>query len=281
VRRVSSEYADHCQSCSQRRQMENWRVSHNIYLRVEINCVSCGVKAMKNRGGKFEEHCSPCSMKMYHRQNDAKKGFYATIICTDCKVVSKKSTMNLQTQDKCYSCSKKKVVRIIICEECKSVVKKMNNPSRVKYPSLCMTCIKRRLNRENHGRWRRANPDRLAEIQRRTRARNAVKNRRKMQEYRLNNKEIFRRLNIARRARKRSALGFYSVAEWKALVTKHKGCCVDCGKKGNLTVGHLIPLSKGGSNWIGNIKPQCGECNSRQSTKVHPLATLSLFDRLE
>jgi 5-methylcytosine-specific restriction endonuclease McrA len=84
----------------------------------------------------------------------------------------------------------------------------------------------------------------------------------------------------ARRARKRAALGSHTAEEWKALVARHRGRCIDCGKAGKMTVGHLVPLSKGGSNFIGNLKPQCGSCNSKQATKVHPLAVLSLFDRM-
>jgi 5-methylcytosine-specific restriction endonuclease McrA len=83
-----------------------------------------------------------------------------------------------------------------------------------------------------------------------------------------------------RRSRKAAALGSFTAREWEGVLAEHKGCCFDCGKSGKMTVGHLIPLSKGGSNFIGNLKPQCGSCNSKQKDAIHPKAVLSLFDRI-
>lgn len=35
-----------------------------------------------------------------------------------------------------------------------------------------------------------------------------------------------------------------------------------------LTADRVIPLSRGGSNFIENIVPACGSCNSRKGTRT-------------
>jgi 5-methylcytosine-specific restriction endonuclease McrA len=96
-----------------------------------------------------------------------------------------------------------------------------------------------------------------------------------------NNPEKLQTKKHKRRALKKSSLGSFTSDQWKKLVQSHNGRCIDCNASGVMTVGHLVPLSKGGSNWIGNIKPQCVSCNSKQGSKVHPKAVLSLFDKVE
>jgi len=51
--------------------------------------------------------------------------------------------------------------------------------------------------------------------------------------------------------------------------------CVYCGEKNilndevrPLTPDHVIPLVRGGSNWISNILPSCLTCNLTKSTKT-------------
>lgn len=46
--------------------------------------------------------------------------------------------------------------------------------------------------------------------------------------------------------------------------------CFDCGIKSKMTMGHLQPVSKDGSNDITNIIPQCRSCNSKQHNHPHP-----------
>ena len=97
-------------------------------------------------------------------------------------------------------------------------------------------------------------------------------------------------LRQKRRARKAGAVGSYTAAEWKAKKKAFGHRCIDCGmregdklpdgKRMKLTVGHAVPLIRGGSNFIGNLIPQCMPCNSRQHAKLHPsVAAFSLFDR--
>ena len=72
-----------------------------------------------------------------------------------------------------------------------------------------------------------------------------------------------------RRALARRA-GKFTRAEWRAVCAQQNGLCFDCGERRRLTVGHLVPLSKGGLNVISNIVAQCMPCNQKQGTKIHP-----------
>ena len=44
--------------------------------------------------------------------------------------------------------------------------------------------------------------------------------------------------------------------------------CVYCGSKKNLTVDHIIPVSRGGSNELSNLMTLCVWCNSKKSDQM-------------
>ena len=78
-------------------------------------------------------------------------------------------------------------------------------------------------------------------------------------------------LNAHYKARKRGAPGYFTLGEWEILKKQHDYICCWCGKKEpaiKLTVDHIIALKNGGSNWIENIQPLCGPCNSRKGSTV-------------
>jgi 5-methylcytosine-specific restriction endonuclease McrA len=77
--------------------------------------------------------------------------------------------------------------------------------------------------------------------------------------------------NAMRRARLRKANGNFTMSEWNLLKKQYGNRCPACGKeepKIRLTIDHIIPLSKGGSNFIENIQPLCKNCNSKKYNKV-------------
>jgi 5-methylcytosine-specific restriction endonuclease McrA len=74
-----------------------------------------------------------------------------------------------------------------------------------------------------------------------------------------------------RRARQILAEGQFTMEEWELLKREYHHRCPSCGKSEpfiQLTVDHIIPLIKGGSNWIWNIQPLCGSCNSSKCAKT-------------
>ena len=52
-------------------------------------------------------------------------------------------------------------------------------------------------------------------------------------------------------------------------------CCY-CGSHRNLTVDHVIPKSRGGSNYWDNLVTSCGRCNSNKDNKTPEEAGLKM-----
>lgn len=46
------------------------------------------------------------------------------------------------------------------------------------------------------------------------------------------------------------------------------GGCSFCGKKNNLTIDHIIPKSKGGTNKKENLQALCAPCNYKKADKI-------------
>ncbi len=63
----------------------------------------------------------------------------------------------------------------------------------------------------------------------------------------------------ARRRREYSAIGSHTEQEWVEKLTNTPYCCY-CGKMAE-TKDHVVPLSKGGTDFIDNIVPACRSCN--------------------
>ena len=79
-----------------------------------------------------------------------------------------------------------------------------------------------------------------------------------------------RAIDRRRRARKQNAEGSFTEQEWQDLKAHYNYTCLRCGKSEPdilLTVDHVIPLEKRGSNYISNIQPLCGSCNGAKGTK--------------
>lgn len=74
-----------------------------------------------------------------------------------------------------------------------------------------------------------------------------------------------------RRARLIEAEGSFTNDEWFELCAKYDFRCLYCGEMfpfEKLTHDHVVPLSKGGTNYISNLQPLCLKHNVEKGTKT-------------
>jgi 5-methylcytosine-specific restriction endonuclease McrA len=104
--------------------------------------------------------------------------------------------------------------------------------------------------------WQKNNPEKYKDSKRRDR---------------IKNKERINHANRMYYLRKSGAVGSFTLGEWETLKKQYGFICLICGKSEpviKLTKDHIIPLSKGGSNFIENIQPLCLSCNCRKKDTV-------------
>lgn len=102
--------------------------------------------------------------------------------------------------------------------------------------------------------WWKANPEAVSAIMRR---------------WRLAHPETVRAHDHARRSREAKAEGSYTGDELKRLYELQKGCCAGCRARLNKKyhADHIVPIARGGSNYITNIQLLCKTCNLRKHAR--------------
>ena len=89
-------------------------------------------------------------------------------------------------------------------------------------------------------------------------------------EWRMRHKEQWSIINRNQR-HKRRALGNINFNEWIAKVMMLGNKCQKCSKTEpeiKITIDHIVPVSKGGTNHIGNLQPLCFICNVKKGNKL-------------
>lgn len=95
--------------------------------------------------------------------------------------------------------------------------------------------------------------------------------REKHREYRRLHKDWHNANNQRRRSLKKGNGGSYTAEEWKDLKAMFEHSCLCCGEREpnvKLTVDHIIPLKKGGTNDIDNLQPLCVSCNASKQDQI-------------
>lgn len=150
--------------------------------------------------------------------------------------------------------------------------------------------------------WRRKNPDKIAEYNRRDHEKhgpkraeyfadyylknrdhrlivgkeynkkNRDKRRAYEQQYYLGHTEKFIEKEERRRARQANApICDLTREEWEFIKNVYNYRCVYCTKRlTRLTKDHITPLDRGGSHTASNIVPACRSCNAKKGTKQAP-----------
>lgn len=114
--------------------------------------------------------------------------------------------------------------------------------------------------------YREANRKRLADNARIYRKQNAKVIRARSKA----NALMTRAKNMQRRARKMKAEGKYTAKDIRLQYERQKGRCYWCGVKvgKKYHVDHVIPLSRGGTNWPENLVVACPTCNCSKGGKL-------------
>lgn len=115
--------------------------------------------------------------------------------------------------------------------------------------------------KEKHHLWKGGITEDRQRYRQILKSRNPEKIKAYFKEWKHNHKESIKAYNQNRRAYELNAEGSFTPKEWEAKKLEHGNVCANCGTSGKLTVDHIIPLSRGGSNWIDNIQPLCLSCN--------------------
>ena len=164
----------------------------------------------------------------------------------------------------CYNVDK---CRCELCRACKAIYAKR---SRNNHPNYAKEHYAKNADyykqwaanwRKTHGKenslkaqkWNRKNRERYNE---------------RMRLWRQDNPDKVHRTNKINQAKRKKAKVFkVTVKDWKKLLNQYNFCCFYCKDKGEMTMDHIIPISRGGNHSIGNIIPACKSCNSKKNKR--------------
>lgn len=88
-------------------------------------------------------------------------------------------------------------------------------------------------------------------------------------QHKRDNPQKINAINANRRAIKKGSTGSHTADEIKSLFVMQGGKCANClcSIKKSCHVDHIVPLIRGGTNWIKNIQLLCPPCNLTKGAK--------------
>jgi RNA polymerase-binding transcription factor DksA len=168
-----------------------------------------------------------------------------------------------------------------VCYLCKQELPISDFTQRIddRYYKMCKSCVSEILSKRKSGeRLNHTETHRTCALCRRFLANNQFTRRSKGSYYsacKECNKNVYAQ---RRRARKMGAEGSFTTKEWEEKKAQYDSCpgCgkfwedIECPPHLNSVIArdHIIPLSKGGTNFIDNIQPMCYSCNSQKGDRI-------------
>lgn len=124
--------------------------------------------------------------------------------------------------------------------------------------------------RERTRLWREANPEKALEKSRQWESVNRDRHRATSRLWNQNNRERVKARNYRRRAIELSAEGTHTADDIKWIFQHQDGECAYCGIKlgAKYHVDHVIPLSRGGTNYPENLACTCPTCNLSKNDRT-------------
>jgi 5-methylcytosine-specific restriction endonuclease McrA len=164
-----------------------------------------------------------------------------------------------------------------VCVRCSACSKPIEIAARyLRYSNFCSRSCAGKASALPYARWK--DPDHIKRYLREYNKKNREQHRKRSIEWTKNNpekrKEIRKRWTeknwdriIAIAQNRRAAFGSISGEEWTELKKRCGGVCISCHRVRPLTIDHIKPLSKGGTNTIENVQPLCKSCNSSKGAR--------------
>jgi 5-methylcytosine-specific restriction endonuclease McrA len=171
-----------------------------------------------------------------------------------------------------------------VCKDCQ-VNKPLSDYHKNKNTKDGVTIVCKPCATERSRKWQASNPERVRAVGRKNYAKNLEQSRAKRRkrvnlwyqnhkeeerkrnrDYAISNPEA-KRLSEQRRRIRKIGNGEFLILpkETNKLLT---GNCFGCGSKENITLDHIIPISRGGQHSVGNLQPLCKSCNSSKNAKT-------------
>lgn len=115
----------------------------------------------------------------------------------------------------------------------------------------------------------RKNPDRTKQYCRQWRAANRERKNASERARRLKNWERTSQLTRITKAKRRDRIAGarYQLRDWQAMCDWFGDACLCCHSSAPITVDHVIPLARGGTNTIENLQPLCDKCNKSKGAR--------------
>lgn len=161
-----------------------------------------------------------------------------------------------------------------ICNECRNAASRKwrrENPDRVRQLNDEYYWLHHEERKAYHRAYRQQHLEHMRALGRAYRRVNSEYFRRYSREWSRRNPEKRAARDNLRRAIKKGIRGSFTAQEWADLKKKYNYTCLRCGKQEpdiKLTVDHVVPVSRRGSNTIDNIQPLCGRCNTAKHIRT-------------